>query len=98
MSDGGDEASQGVLAAGSGSDRGGQAVLGGVVDHRADSPDPAGGGLELGEVGLPDPVPLGRRVVEDAPPPDRRPRLAIGAKPTAATADLAGAAPAPPSR
>src|SRR6266545_7432291 len=42
----------------------GQAVFGGVVDHRADPPDPAGGGFELREVGLPDPVPGGRRGVE----------------------------------
>ena len=35
-----------------GGDGGGEAVLGGVVDDCADPPDPAAGGLELGEVHL----------------------------------------------
>ena len=38
--DGGEQARKGVLPAGGRGDRGGEAVLGGVVDDRADAPDP----------------------------------------------------------
>ena len=61
------QAGQGVDAAAGGGDSGGQAVLGGVVDDRADPPDPSTGGLELREVGLPDPIPAGARVAEHLP-------------------------------
>jgi hypothetical protein len=54
MLDSGCEAREGVLAAGGRGDGGGQAVVGRVVDDRADPPDPTCGGLELGEVSLPD--------------------------------------------
>ena len=64
LGDRGVRAGDGVLGAAGRADGDGQAVFGGVVDHRADPPDPAGGGFELGEVGLPDPVPGGRRGVE----------------------------------
>lgn len=77
---GGVQAGQGVLAAGGGRDGNCEAVLGGVVDHRADPPDPTAGGLELGEVHLPDPVALGGRVAEH-PAADRSPGLAIGPEP-----------------
>jgi hypothetical protein len=53
------EATERILAARRRGDGGGEAVLGGVVDDCADPPDPATGGLELGEVHLPDPVPVG---------------------------------------
>src|SRR6266536_2932702 len=61
-------------------DGGGQAVLGGVVDDCADPPDPAAGGLELGEVHLPDPVPLAWWVLEH-PLPQPRPRSAVCPEP-----------------
>ena len=59
--------------------RGGEAVLGGVVDDRADPPDPTRAGLELTEVGLPDPVAFGR---PEHPPAQHRPGLAVGPLPT----------------
>jgi hypothetical protein len=43
------EAAERLLAARRRGDGGGKAVLGGVVDDCADPPDPAAGGLELGE-------------------------------------------------
>jgi hypothetical protein len=61
LGDRGVQAGDGVLGAAGRADGDGQAVFGGVVDHRADPPGPASGGFELGEVGLPDPVPGGRR-------------------------------------
>src|SRR2546427_8588020 len=59
--DGRVQASESVGAAGRWSDGGGEAELGGVVDHRTDAPDPARRRLELAEVGLPDPVAVARR-------------------------------------
>ena len=44
-----------------------QGCLGGVVHHRAQPPDALGGGLELGEVRLPDPVAAHRRLYEGLP-------------------------------
>ena len=61
------QAPQRVRAATRRGDGSRQAVLGDVVDHRADPPDPAGRGLELAEVGLPDPVAAGGWVMKDAP-------------------------------
>ena len=62
--DGGVQARERVRAASGRGDGGCEAAFGGVVDHGADAPDPTAGGLELAEVGLPDPVAHGRRVVE----------------------------------
>jgi hypothetical protein len=64
LDDGAAQAGKRVGAARRGRDSSREAVLGGVVDHRADPPDPAPGGLELGEVRLPHPVPPPRRVAE----------------------------------
>jgi hypothetical protein len=78
-------------------DGGRQAVLGDVVDHRADPPDPAGRGLELAEVGLPDPVAAGGWVVKDAPT-KHRPRFAVSPGTRAAAATPAGVRPVARSR
>jgi hypothetical protein len=53
-----------VHAAAGRGDPGGEAVLGGVVDDRADAPDPTARCFELAEVGQSDPIAFGRRVVE----------------------------------
>lgn len=74
------QAGKGVGAAAGRGDGGGEAVLGGVIDDRADAPYPTAGSLELAEVGLPHPVAHGRRVVKHLGT-QRRPRLAIRAKP-----------------
>jgi hypothetical protein len=74
------EATERILAARRRGDGGGEAVLGGVVDDCADPPDPAAGGLELGEVHLPDPVPLAWWVSEH-PLPQPRPRSAVCPEP-----------------
>src|SRR5690242_8850012 len=70
----------GVAAPAGRAHRDGQAVFGDVVDDSADAPDPTVGGLELREVGLPDPVTFGGWIVEDAST-QRCPGLAVGAKP-----------------
>jgi hypothetical protein len=54
--DGRIETRERVHAAAGRGDPGGQAVLGGVVDDRADAPDPTARCFELAEVGLPDPI------------------------------------------
>jgi hypothetical protein len=54
-----------------------EAVLGGVVDDRADAPDPAARCPEFAEAGLPDPVAFGGRVVKD-PAAQCGPGLAVG--------------------
>ncbi|BBY92734.1 hypothetical protein MGALJ_45540 [Mycobacterium gallinarum] len=77
--DGQPNAVHGVAAAAGGRDGDGQAVFGDVVDDGTNSPDPAVGGLELGEVGLPHPVALSRRIVK-YPAAQRSPRLSIGPK------------------
>src|SRR4029077_19041390 len=69
------QAPQRVRAATRRGDGSRQAVLGDVADHRADPPDPAGRGLELAEVGLPDPVAAGGWVMKGAPT-KHRPRFA----------------------
>src|SRR6266540_1349822 len=91
--DGRVETGERIDAAARRGDPGGEAVLGGVVDDRADAPDPTARCFELAEVGLPDPIAFGRRVVEHLAA-QRRPGLAISPKtprqqqPTAAQGPL----------
>jgi hypothetical protein len=74
------EAAERILAARRRVDGGGEAVLGGAVDDCAAPPDPAAGGLELGAVHLPAPVPPAWRVSEH-PLPQPRPRSAVCPEP-----------------
>ena len=77
--DGEFNASHCIHAATGGCDGDGQAVLSGVVDDRADPPDPATGGFEFGEVGLPDPVAFGGWVTEHSAA-QYRPGLSVGSE------------------
>jgi hypothetical protein len=66
-----------VAGRGRARDRRGQADLGRVVEDRADPPGAAAARLELGEVGLPDPIAPGRRGHEQGSSGDRQ-RSSLG--------------------